>query len=158
MKPKNKIQTKLTIGQPGDKYEQEADAMADQVMRMPQSKSQVQRKCDDCEEEALQMKPLSESISPVIQKESMEEEEEALQLKEFGNNPSFDSKLQSSLQHSKGGGQAIPESTQSFMSRSIGADFSKVKVHTDSNAIQMNQRLNARAFTNGNDVYFNQGQ
>lgn len=29
------IQTKLTIGQPGDQYEQEADRIADEVMRMP---------------------------------------------------------------------------------------------------------------------------
>src|SRR5690242_1254770 len=29
------IQTKLTINQPGDQYEQEADRAADQVMRMP---------------------------------------------------------------------------------------------------------------------------
>lgn len=30
------IQTKLTIGAPDDKYEQEADRVADQVMRMPE--------------------------------------------------------------------------------------------------------------------------
>ena len=35
----NLIQTKLKIGQPGDKYEQEADRVAEQVMRMPDSKS-----------------------------------------------------------------------------------------------------------------------
>jgi hypothetical protein len=29
------IQTKLRIGRPGDRYEQEADRVADQVMRMP---------------------------------------------------------------------------------------------------------------------------
>ena len=30
------IQTKLKISQPGNKYEQEADRMADQVLRMPE--------------------------------------------------------------------------------------------------------------------------
>lgn len=30
------IQTKLKIGQPNDKYEQEADRVADQVMNMPE--------------------------------------------------------------------------------------------------------------------------
>ena len=30
------LQPKLTIGQPNDKYEQEADRVADQVMRMPE--------------------------------------------------------------------------------------------------------------------------
>lgn len=32
------IQAKLKIGQPGDKYEQEADQVADQVIRMPESR------------------------------------------------------------------------------------------------------------------------
>ena len=30
------VQTKLTIGRPDDQYEQEADRVADQVMRMPE--------------------------------------------------------------------------------------------------------------------------
>ena len=29
------VQAKLTIGRPGDRYEQEADAVAERVMRMP---------------------------------------------------------------------------------------------------------------------------
>ncbi|OYT11637.1 MAG: hypothetical protein B6I19_11090 [Bacteroidetes bacterium 4572_114] len=37
------VQTKLTVGQPGDKYEQEADQVADQVMSM--TGPQVQRQC-----------------------------------------------------------------------------------------------------------------
>ncbi|MGH7807392.1 MAG: hypothetical protein ACRENT_04800, partial [Thermodesulfobacteriota bacterium] len=38
------IQAKLAIGQPGDIYEQEADRVADQVMRMPAlSKAQSKR-------------------------------------------------------------------------------------------------------------------
>lgn len=47
-------QTKLTIGPPGDAYEQEADRVADQVMRMPDvrgSDRQIQRMCKECQEE-----------------------------------------------------------------------------------------------------------
>jgi hypothetical protein len=33
------IQPKLTISQPNDKYEQEADRVADQVMRMPEPRT-----------------------------------------------------------------------------------------------------------------------
>ena len=144
---KNIIQPKLTIGQPNDKYEQEADAVADQVMRMPASEiPPVQRKCDKCEEEEeeLQMKPQERSISTIQQKSK-------------GENKQMQG-LQSSLQQSKGGGETLEDSTNQLMSRGIGADFSNVKIHTDSNAIQMNQQLNAKAFTNGSDIYFNQGQ
>lgn len=35
------IQTKLKIGQPGDKYEQEADRISATVMRMPQTAVQL---------------------------------------------------------------------------------------------------------------------
>jgi len=57
------FQEKLTVNKPGDKYEQEADAVADQVMRMrdgdtpvvqrmPLSAvSHLQRECKSCEEE-----------------------------------------------------------------------------------------------------------
>jgi hypothetical protein len=34
------VQAKLTINQPGDKYEQEADRVADMVMRMPEPRIQ----------------------------------------------------------------------------------------------------------------------
>src|SRR5436309_1321404 len=37
------LQTKLTVNQPGDVYEQEADQVAEQVMRMPEP--QLQRAC-----------------------------------------------------------------------------------------------------------------
>ena len=44
------IQPKLKIGQPGDKYEQEADAVAERVMRMSDS-NQMQMQPIEEEEE-----------------------------------------------------------------------------------------------------------
>jgi hypothetical protein len=86
------IQTKLTIGLPNDKYEQEADRVADQVMRMPgdvrpgerlPANDTVQRNCLSCmkEESPLQAKSLSTSITPLFQMQPMEEEEEMMQAK-----------------------------------------------------------------------------
>jgi hypothetical protein len=49
--PSPSIQAKLTIGQPGDKYEQEADSVADRVMAMS-APAQVQR--EELPEEELQ--------------------------------------------------------------------------------------------------------
>lgn len=157
-KHKAKIQPKLTIGQPNDSFEQEADQVADAVMTMPGPASPlIQRKCEACEEEELQMKPLAASMAPMIQKQE-EEEEEALQMKGSGNAGSTSTALQSSLRQSKGGGQSMDTVTQSFMGDRMGADFSNVKIHTNENAVQMNRQLNARAFTNGSDVYFNKGE
>src|SRR5262245_17523493 len=51
-------QAKLTVGAPDDAFEQEADRVADQVMRMPEpgvaaaaAPPRVQRMCAECEEE-----------------------------------------------------------------------------------------------------------
>ncbi len=46
----------------------------------------------------------------------------------------------------------------SFMESRFGTDFSGVKIHTGHTAVQMNQELNAQAFTSGNDIYFNEGK
>jgi len=77
------LQAKLKIGQPGDRYEQEADRVADAVMRMPEPG--VQREVEpEEEEETLQSKPLASQITPLVQvqrQEEPEEEEETLQAK-----------------------------------------------------------------------------
>jgi hypothetical protein len=65
------IQAKLKIGQPGDKYEQEADRVADTVMKMPAP--QVHRQPE--EEEEIQTKPVAEQITPLVQRQPDEEEE-----------------------------------------------------------------------------------
>jgi outer membrane protein OmpA-like peptidoglycan-associated protein len=60
------VQRKLSIGAVDDPLENEADAMADKVMRMPEQPF-VQRKCATCDEEEIQRKPAS-SITPFIQR------------------------------------------------------------------------------------------
>lgn len=145
-KAKLTVQPKLSVGAPNDPYEKEADSMADKVMRMP-GENFVQRKCADCEkEEKVQRKPLAASVASFIQTKS-----------EVATPPVSDT-LSQSIQSSRGGGSAMDGNTQSFMSQRFGTDFSDVKIHTGGDAIQMSAELNAKAFTVGNDVYFNQGE
>src|SRR5690606_37857052 len=100
-----------------------------------------------CEkEEKIQRTPLGYSVPPFIQ----------TQRKSTA--PTISPPLALSIQSSKGGGSLLDPSTNYFMSSRFGTDFSQVKVHTDAEAVQMSQQLNARAFTIGSDVYFNQGQ
>ena len=73
------LQAKLRIGQPGDRYEQETDRVADAVMRMPEPGVQRQP-IEDEEEEQIQTKPVTEQITPLVQRQ-VEEEEEELQMK-----------------------------------------------------------------------------
>jgi hypothetical protein len=156
------IQTKLTVGAPGDKYEQEADSMAAKVMTMPDSAVQqpIQRQTGE-ETEAVQMQPLVNSITPVVQRESGEEEE--VQMKSEVQRASDGSSVasgsvESRLAGSKGGGSPLPNDIRSFMEPRFGADFSSVRVHTDSNAVQMNKELGAQAFAHGSDIYYGAGK
>jgi hypothetical protein len=73
-----------------------------------------------------------------------------------GNQASGD--LESRLNASKGGGSPLSEGVRGFMEPRFGADFSGVRVHTGSEAVQMNKELGAQAFTHGSDVYFGEGK
>ncbi len=66
--------------------------------------------------------------------------------------------LAQELTQHRGRGNTLPEHTQTQMSDAFGVDFSKVRIHTGAAAIQMNRSLGARAFTQGRDIYFNQGE
>lgn len=143
------IQTKLTIGQPGDRYEQQADAMANKVMS-----GKAAGKCSACAgDDDLQMKAAGKGASDM--------EEEILQTKSAGKgntNAVASAGLASTLSQNKGNGSALSSATNATMSQAFGTDFSHVNIHQGSAATQMNQELGARAFTNGSDIYFNQGQ
>ena len=76
------LQAKLKIGQPGDRYEQEADRVADAVMRMPEPGVQRQDEPEEEEEETFQAKPLAGQITPLVQRQVEPEEEEEGPLQE----------------------------------------------------------------------------
>lgn len=168
------IQPKLTIGQPDDEYEKEADAMANKVVQRIASPEVMMKK-----DSTLQMKPLASAITPLVQKkcahceeeekkqkgiqrkcaECEKEEEQKLQTKsEISSLSGTHSRLERNLNSSKGGGNPLPLTLQTQMEHSFGADFSDVRLHTGNNAVQMNQDLHAQAFTHGSDIYFNTGK
>lgn len=68
------------------------------------------------------------------------------------------SEFNSKLDSSKGGGKSLDDSTKSEMESKMGADFSSVKIHTGSEANEMNKSVNAKALTNGPDIYFGEGE
>jgi hypothetical protein len=55
-------------------------------------------------------------------------------------------------------GQPLDGSAESRLGAAFGHDFSDVRVHTDGNAAQLSDQLNARAFTIGNDIAFGAGE
>jgi len=127
------IQAKLEIGQPNDKYEQEADRVADKVVSMPGAASVA---ADN-----------HHSISNVVQHKT-----------DTGATGSTDKDLEHKLNSTSGSGSQLDPNVRSYMEPRIGADFSNVKVHTGSDAVQMNQDLGSHAFAHNNNIYFNQGE
>ena len=157
------IQAKFTVGAPNDKYEQEADSVADQVMRMPdpvateQSDNNlttptpvIQRVCNECEEE-LQRQPTDENAE--------EEEDKLLQAKEMpGQTPEVGHGVESTINNLRGAGQALSPSDRSFFEPRFGQSFSQVRIHTDAKAADTAKTVNARAFTLGQDIVFGAGE
>jgi hypothetical protein len=149
------IQAKLTISQPNDRYEQEADRVADEVMRMPEPKVQQQ---PIEEEENLQAKSLAEQITPLVQRLSIIEEEEH-QVKELpGQTSEVTQNLESRIEAIKDSGQPLPDPIRSFFEPRFGADFGKVRIYRDKRAANIAQSIDARAFTLGLDMIFGVGQ
>ena len=126
------VQPKLTIGQPGDQYEQEADRMASQVMRMPDS---------------------PDGSQPIFQLMKA-----GLPVQAKGNDTEATQEIESQLSQSKGGGSPLSDEVRSFMEPRFGSSFENVRVHTDGNAVQMNRSLGAQAFTHGSDIYYGAGK
>jgi len=144
------IQAKLIVGQPGDVYEQEADKVADAVMRMPEPALSaiagvtnhiqpmlIQRMCTTCQHE----------------------EEEQIHPKEaLGQVPTVTAALETRLNATSGGGEPLSESVRAFMEPRIGADFSGVRIHSGGEANALNRELRSQAFTRRRDVYFGAGK
>lgn len=143
------IQPKLKIGAVNDQYEQEADSVADQVMKMPDAGlsqsnnvsnsyplNSIQRKCTTCqdEEELVQRKPSKKNATEI--------------------SPHISSQI-STL---SGRGNAMSMSERQFFEPRFNKDFSNVRIHSNTRANHIASSINARAFTLGNNIVFNAGQ
>lgn len=169
------VQAKLTVNEPGDQCEQEADRVAEQVMRMrePQvleraaipgssSPTPIQRVCRECEEELsgrpVAIQRMCLECEEELHRQPMEEEqeEETIQTKVIsGRTPEVAPDLQAQINGLRSVGQTLPESLRTFFEPRFGYDFSEVRVHTDAASRETAQALNARAFTAGRDIFFN---
>jgi len=142
------LQAKLRIGAPGDVYEQEADRVADQVMRMPETQAlsgntpSIQSGCPKCKTDELKRLPLKEEDEEEkLQRKSTEEEVKDLQVKATsGSITEVNPDLESHIQSIKRGGKPLSENDRAFFEPRFGQDFTGVRVHTDINAAERRGR------------------
>jgi len=123
------LQAKLKISKSNDKFEREADKVANQVNSpnhgvnySKKNKLEISRKVNSSVGVAA-----TESISQNILAK-------------------------------KGKGNSLDSHTKSLMESKFGEDFSSVKIHTDTQANKLAKSINARAFTVGNDIFFGNGE
>ncbi|WP_445633107.1 eCIS core domain-containing protein [Nostoc sp. DSM 114161] len=137
------VQTKLTIGEPNDRYEQEANRVATSVVRQINLPSGTQGEVVQGKEKeghGLRKKP-----------QLMVQRQEAIGGGEAS------TELASAINSAKGSGQPLDAGLQQSMGQAMGADFSGVSVHTNKQSDQLNQSIQAKAFTTEQDVFFRQG-
>ncbi|HYT56315.1 MAG TPA: DUF4157 domain-containing protein [Verrucomicrobiae bacterium] len=137
------IQPKLAVSQPGDVHEQEADRIAEQVMRMPEPG--LQRACAGCDSGATPCP-------------ACEEKAAIAQCKADHDGHSKSDAASDSFVESLGSGRPLDPETRDFFEPRFGADLSHVRVHTDALAAELARAFTAQAYTVGRDVVFAAGQ
>jgi hypothetical protein len=145
------IQTKLTVSHSSDIYEEEADRVADRVMRMAvpldsvipvdsKKRDGIDRKCTACKKEDEKELDISRKAS-------------------FSSNLGITNEVNTEISNVRSnGGSLLDANARHFMESRFGHDFSKVRIHADERAARSARSVNALAYTIGNDIIFGEGQ
>ncbi|MBC8217523.1 MAG: DUF4157 domain-containing protein [Planctomycetes bacterium] len=157
------MQAKLRIGQPGDRYEREADRVADMAMRMPRAqttKSEVVQ-CQEAETAKADEEDEIQSKRAEVSLLQHQAEEEGLVQTKGGSQrgQALADGIVSSIQAMKAHGQPLPKSTRELMeSRFGGYDFGDVRIYADALAAESARTIDAKAYTVGRDIVFSPGK
>lgn len=144
------LQAKLTVSQPTDLYELEADRVADQVMRSSSGMSEhpprcyVQRACVSCQEE--------------LERKAYREEDVERAERDSASGLDLSAEWEPRIASLSGGGQPLSEGMRGYFEPLFGYDFSAVRTHTGSQAAETARALQARAYTVQADIAFDTGQ
>lgn len=142
------VQARLRVGQPDDHYERQADQVADQIVRMR-----------DASPLPLAL-PGRVHASQAIQRECSACEDEEGMLQRDGQGPApGEHDAGAAVDHVRAsGGRPLAGDVRAFFEPRFARDFSDVRVHTGSAAMDAARGLRARAFTVGRDVVFGAGE
>ncbi|MFT5645366.1 MAG: hypothetical protein ACI976_000036, partial [Aureispira sp.] len=152
------IQQQEESGQGGEELQMMAGE--ESVQQMHEDTLQTKESSDITPTLPTLQKMATEDVQSMEDEEVQEKEEEEVQTlqKQGSGDEGNTSSVENNLNNSRGGGSPLDTNTKGEMESGFGADFGGVRVHNDSNAVQMNQQLGAQAFTSGNDIYFNEGK
>lgn len=130
------FQPKLRVGEPGDRFELEADRVADEVV--------------------------SRGVAPQVQTAVSPEgpPDEEVQRREAGHVPQRPAHEEGPELPPAGSGEGrpLPDVVRGEVEAAFGVSFSPVRIHTGESAAAMSDDLGANAFTHGRDIYFARGR
>lgn len=144
-----RLQAKLTVSQPQDSAEREADRVADAVLQAP-ANPMIGRKDDDHERK----------IDRAVEAGAVERDEDEVRvMRHAGGAPAqVTPALEAEIQSAHGAGAPLARETRAFFEPRLGVDLSGVRVSTGAAASRMARQLDARAFTVGNHITFGAGE
>lgn len=174
------IQPKLEVGRADDPLEREADAVAEHVVAAMGSESRVQRSGTDVDgpvgatgrpDQGARIRRSTASRLGAFEECSRRgasgagragDADHRLQRAVRGatvgaEGGRLDDETERLLRSTSSGGSPLPTEARSAMESAIGADFSSVRVHAGPISRELNERMQARAFTTGNDIHFRDG-
>lgn len=161
------IQTKLTVGQPGDRFEREANQLADSIIRHQDQQGQQRIRAPWDQNFSIPQRYIRYNggirRQPVdvfvLEEEDGEEAQGVIRTKETaGSVPTISPWTEAQLDSLQDGGRPLHRSESGFFEPYFGYDFSQVRIHTDPLADQTARALHARAFTWGNHIVFRAGE
>jgi hypothetical protein len=157
------LQTKLAMNQPGDRYEQEADRVAAQVMRLPTPGSTAVTSVVTATAPSLQRKCNCGGTCSQCQSESSSHDDEH-EHKHLQTKPATPGNLPRAaappIVHEvlrTPGRPLDPAIRHSFESR-FQHNFSNVRIHTDIHAVASARAVHAQAYTVGSHIVFNEAR
>ena len=154
------IQTKLSIGKPNDEYEHEADKVADQVMRMPNSGSVASpddEKKPDVPSKLNTPLYLQRMTGGYGEEDSQGTQTHPVQAKTKKASTYSSGSVSQALKSSTGG-KSLSAQVRNRVEPVLGFGMAHVRVHDDTQANEAVSSINARAFTHQDDIYLGQGE
>ncbi len=150
------IQPKLKVGRQDDARERQADRVANSITG-EKPESGLKLIPPDSQAGTIRMMPMQEeSQTPPINMDT----DPSVRMVPASGNDSHDRDAGFIEMHisKSGNGQPLDGPVRSYMESGFGRSFENVRIHTDTRAAAMAESIGARAFTFGNDIYFNAGE
>ena len=157
--PEPKVQRQNVLDEEEeDKKTIQSKMLAKQITPLVQRQPELGNSIEKEEGEALRAKSF---VQQRFESGNLEEEEQhsTIQLKaHLSQPPKVNPTLETRINTLRGSGQPLDTTTRVFMETRFGHDFSQVRMHVNSRATETAQKLNAYAFTVGQDIIFGAGQ